>query len=218
MRAGLQAVDRFPLAVTATRILFPMTGLLVMSVWALGVLNSHRRFLLPYAAPALWNAAILAALLLVGEGGGRAASGPGGVLSAATLERLLFAACFGALAGGLLQFLVQLPLVFRLLRGFRLSFSTRVAGVPEALRAFGPVVAGRGVVQLSGYLDLFLAAFLAVGAVSALSYAQVFYLLPISLFGMSIAAAELPPFPASAPAGAASWSGTSGAASPAWPS
>lgn len=54
------------------------------------------------------------------------------------------------------------------------------------------MVAGRGVVQLSGYLDIFLAAFLAEGAVSALGFAQTFYMLPISLFGMSVAAAELP--------------------------
>src|SRR4051812_45931361 len=33
------------------RILFPGAGLLVVSGWCLGVLNSHRRFLLSYTAP-----------------------------------------------------------------------------------------------------------------------------------------------------------------------
>ena len=60
------------------------------------------------------------------------------------------------------------------------------------IRRFGTVVVGRGAVQLITYVDLFLASLLAVGAVSALSYAQVLYLLPISLFGMAVAAAELP--------------------------
>ena len=175
-------VDRFELTVTTTRIIFPMTGFLVLSVWALGVLNSHRRFFLPYFAPVVWNAAIIGALLWAG-GIGRGGS---------DLERLLFAACWGALAGGLLQFLVQLPGVARELRGFRLSFSTRVPGVKEALGAFGPVVAGRGVVQLSGYLDVFLASYLVAGAPAALSAGQMLYMLPISLFGMSVAAAELP--------------------------
>jgi putative peptidoglycan lipid II flippase len=179
-------VDRFELAVAAVRILFPMTGVLVLSAWALGVLNSHRRFFLPYVAPVLWNVAIIAALVWVGGLGGAED------LLLSELDRLLFAACWGALAGGLLQFLVQLPGVVRVLRGFRLSVSTRVTGVGEALRAFGPVVAGRGVVQLAGYLDVFLASFLATGAVGALGYAQQFYMLPISLFGMSVAAAELP--------------------------
>lgn len=180
--AGEAGVDRYRLAVAAVRIIFPMTGLLVLSAWALGVLNSHRRFFLSYFAPVLWNAAIIAALLVAGWG----AAGGGG------LERLLFAGCFGALAGGLLQFLVQLPLVARLLSGFRLSLSTRVVGVRQALGAFAPVVAARGVVQLSSYLDVFLASQLVVGAIGALGPSQYLYMLPVSLFGMSVAAAELP--------------------------
>jgi putative peptidoglycan lipid II flippase len=54
------------------------------------------------------------------------------------------------------------------------------------------VLSGRGVVQLAGYLDYYLAGFLAAGAVSALGFAQILYMLPISLFGMSVAASELP--------------------------
>jgi putative peptidoglycan lipid II flippase len=215
MAAGQASVDRFALAVGAVRVLFPMTGCLVLSVWALGVLNSHRRFFLPYFAPVLWNSAMIAALLLAAHAAGvwpasAPISGVAGVpgvaggsqgagaavshlLAAPALrDRLLAAFCWGAMAGGLLQFLVQLPLVARVMRGFRLSFSTRVPGVREALAAWGPVVAGRGVVQLAGYVDLFLATLLATGAAGADRYAQMLYLLPISLFGMSIAASELP--------------------------
>lgn len=185
--AGEAAVDRYALAVTAVRIIFPMTGLLVLSAWALGVLNSHRRFFLPYAAPVLWSSAIIASLVL-----GARSLGGGGTVSAIRLPDLLVAACFGALAGGLLQLAVQLPLVFRLMRGFRLSASPRVPGVRDALAAFGPVVAGRGVVQVAGYLDLVLASLLTAGAVAALGPGQYLYMLPVSLFGMSVAAAELP--------------------------
>ena len=53
-------------------------------------------------------------------------------------------------------------------------------------------VAARGVVNVSGWIDLILAGRLASGAVAVLGYAQTFYVLPISLFGMSIAASELP--------------------------
>jgi putative peptidoglycan lipid II flippase len=91
-----------------------------------------------------------------------------------------------------LQFAVQVPLVVRVLRGFRLSVSTRVDGVRRTLSAFWPVVSGRGVVQLGAWLDLFLASYLAEGAVGALGFAQLLYILPISLFAMSVAAAELP--------------------------
>jgi putative peptidoglycan lipid II flippase len=54
------------------------------------------------------------------------------------------------------------------------------------------VVLGRGAYQVSGYIDTFLAGFLATGAVAAQNSALVLYLLPISLFGMSVAASELP--------------------------
>jgi putative peptidoglycan lipid II flippase len=162
------------------RILFPMTAVLVLSAWCLGILNSHRRFFLSYASPVLWNAAMIGAL---------AAGGWGMGMGGEALVRLL---AWGALVGGALQFLVQLPLALRLLGGFRPSLSTAVEGVREAIRNFVPVVAARGVVNLSGWLDYALAAFLATGAVAAMGYAQTLYILPISLFGMAVAASELP--------------------------
>ncbi|MBZ0113086.1 MAG: murein biosynthesis integral membrane protein MurJ, partial [Thermoanaerobaculia bacterium] len=184
--AGL-AVDRYELAVQAVRIIFPMTGILVLSAWSLGILNSHRRFFLPYVAPALWNMSMIAVLVFVGEPLLRSGS-----FGTAEMSRLLLAVCWGALLGGVLQFLVQLPTVLGLLRGFKVRLSTRVVGVRRALSAVGPALASRGVVQISGYLDQFLASFLAAGAVGALGYASRLYLLPIGLFAMSVAAAELP--------------------------
>jgi putative peptidoglycan lipid II flippase len=76
--------------------------------------------------------------------------------------------------------------------GFRLSLSTRVRGVRETLRAFGPVAAGRGAYQISAWIDVLLASQIAAGAIGALGYAQMLYVLPVSLFGMSVAASELP--------------------------
>jgi putative peptidoglycan lipid II flippase len=192
--AGEATLDRYALAVTIVRLTFPMTGFLVLSAWALGVLNSHRRFLLSYFAPVAWNAAILIALFAGAYSLFDHPFGAGALETVApdTLSRLLIFVFVGALVGGLLQFLVQLPTTLRVMRGFRPSLSLSVPGVKEALRAFGPVVLGRGAYQLSGYLDVFLSSFLAAGALGALGNAQTLYLLPISLFGMSVAASELP--------------------------
>jgi putative peptidoglycan lipid II flippase len=171
--------ERLELTVTLTRILTPGVGVLVLSAWCLGVLNSHRRFFLSYVAPVLWNAAQIAVLVALGMQGLDSRS-------------LAVGLAWGAFAGGILQLVVQLPTVLRLVRHLRPSLRTDLPGVRTVVARFIPVVLGRGVVQLSAYLDLLLASLLAVGAVSALGYAQVFYLLPISLFGMSVAAAELP--------------------------
>ena len=184
--AGTEQVDRFPLAVRVVRYLFPMAGLLVLSAWSIGVLNSHRRFFVAYFAPVIWNVAIISALWLAG---GALATEE---LEGSALERVVIAGAIGALVGGGLQFLVQLPFVARVMRGFRLSASTGVPGVPKALAAFWPMLAGRGAVQLSGHLDGFIASFLAAGAQGVLGFALTLYLLPLSLFGLSVAAAELP--------------------------
>jgi putative peptidoglycan lipid II flippase len=170
--------QRRELMIAAVRIFFPMTGLLVLSAWALGILNSHRHFFLPYFAPVLWNAAIIAALVAFA---GRA-----------DLDALLMAAAWGALLGGFLQFGIQLPWVLRLDREIRFAGGRREPAFKEAVRNAGPAILGRGVVQLSSYVDLVLASLLAVGAIARLRYAQTLYVLPVSLFGMSVAAAELP--------------------------
>jgi putative peptidoglycan lipid II flippase len=177
----------FDLTVTLMRIIFPGIGALVLSAWCLGVLNSHRRFFLSYVAPAIWNAAQIAALVGFGLAGFGDAD-------------LAVALAWGTVAGGVLQFAVQVPGVVRVMGRPRPSLNTSLAGVRSTLRAFGPIVAGRGVVQLMTYVELALASLLVVGAVSFLGYAQPLYLLPISVFGMAVAAAELPELSSVGPA------------------
>jgi putative peptidoglycan lipid II flippase len=160
------------------RILFPGAGLLVLSAWCLGVLNSHRRFFLSYTAPVLWNVAIIVALIVFG--------GP------VRGYRLAEYAAWGSVAGSALQFGIQLPVVLRLLGGLRVAVGQLSDAVRAVIRNFVPVFVGRGVVQISAYVDTVLASLLPTGAVAALSYAQVLYTLPVSLFGMSVSAAELP--------------------------
>ena len=166
------------LTIRIVQILFPATGLLVLSAWCLGVLNSHHKFFLSYVAPVFWNAAMIATLIFFG--------------ARTTQARLAIALAWGTVVGSALQFGIQVPFVLRYAPRIRLALTTTLAPVREVIRAFGPVVIGRGVVQLSGYIDQVIASWLGTAAVSALSYAQTIYFLPISLFGMSVAAAELP--------------------------
>jgi hypothetical protein len=164
--------------ITCTRIIFPMTGVLVLSAWALGILNSHRKFFVSYTAPVLWNAAMIAVLLIFG--------------TRLDQRGLVIALAWGALIGGALQFLVQLPWILRSSATCGRTGTLRSEGAAhgDAQRRPGHHGARRRAAQRLG--DLFLASFLFDGAVAALGYAQTFYMLPVSLFGMSIAAAELP--------------------------
>jgi putative peptidoglycan lipid II flippase len=168
----------FAKTVELTRILFPSTGLLVMSAWCLGVLNSHRRFFLSYTAPVAWNAAQIALLVVAASRVGE--------------SRLATLLAWSVVAGSLLQFAIQLPSVLHLLGAFRLSLDTAAPGMRTVLRNFLPVVLSRGVVQVSALVDTFYASLISAPAVSALYYAQLIGVLPVSLFGMSVSAAELP--------------------------
>lgn len=188
--------QKHELTVYLIRIVAPGVGFLVLSAWCLGVLNSHRRFFLSYVAPVLWNTAIIVGLATAG-------------IRAWAEPNIAEAAAWGVLIGGGLQFLIQLPAVRAVVPHLRITFSTRLQAVRTVSRRFLPAVAGRGVVTLGNYTDLILASLLATGAVAVLDRAQVLYLLPISVFAVSVAAADLPELSRSHAGGASPSSGRS---------
>ena len=106
------------------------------------------------------------------------------------MPRLAVLAWGGAVGSGL-QFVVQLPAIRQLVPGLRFNLH-RSDPLRSAVRNFVPVFISRGVVQISAYIDALLASLLPTGAVTGLANAQLLYTLPVSLFGMSVAAAELP--------------------------
>jgi putative peptidoglycan lipid II flippase len=184
---GLSGEDH-ALAIRLVRILFPATGTLVLSAWCLGVLNSHRRFFLSYAAPVVMNGTVVVALVL----GAFAARGEAGPLLARE-SRIAGWAAWGYVAGAVAQVAVQLPTTLRLLGpAFRPTLDVGRASIRTVLRNFLPALVGRGVVQLSAFVDTIYASYVGTRGLAALGYQQILYLLPISLFGMAISASELP--------------------------
>ncbi len=193
---------RFDLTVSLLRVIFPSAGLLVLSAWCLGILNSHRQFFLSYVAPVLWNVAQIAAVVGafvffgVGDTSTTLFASPNALddpeTNVAVLGEVAKVAAWGFLAGSALQFLVQVPNVLKLVQGLRIRLDVKRAGVREVIRRFGGAVSGRGVVQISAFADTILATAITTGAVAALVKAQILYILPISLFAVSIAASELP--------------------------
>ena len=170
--------EKRELTIQLTRILFPGAALLVLSAWCLGILNSHRRFFLPYVAPVIWNVALIATLLFYG--------------ATSSQPQLAIYLAWGSVVGSALQFAVQLPVVIPLVKGARITFVRASESVRRVVRNFIPVFFGRGVVQISAYFDTLIASLVVSGALAAVVYAQILYLLPISLFAMSVSAAELP--------------------------
>ena len=166
------------LTIRLVRILFPGTGVLVLGAWCLGVLNSHRRFLLSYTAPVAMNAAMIACLLAFG---GHTAQEP-----------LSVDLAWAFVLGSVLTFLVQLPRVLQYLPDFRPVLEVHSQHVRKVISNFWPIFLGRGVVQVSAFVDSAIASWLPTGSLADLNYGQFIALLPISLFSMSVSAAELP--------------------------
>ncbi|MDQ5846045.1 MAG: murein biosynthesis integral membrane protein MurJ [Acidobacteriota bacterium] len=166
------------LTIRLVKILFPGAGLLVLSAWCLGILNSHHRFFISYTAPVVWNIAIITSLLMFG---GRVGQFP-----------LAEVTDWGSVVGSALQFAIQLPTVFKLVPRLWPVFDVASTHVRKVVTNFLPVFMSRGVIQISAFVDAVLASFLPQGAVASLTYAQSLYTLPVSLFGMSVSAAELP--------------------------
>lgn len=174
---GFQGAKR-DLTIQLTQIFWPGAGLLVFSAWCLGILNSHRKFFISYTAPVVWNFAMIGAL--VGFGAGR------------PLNELAVVIAWASVIGSGLQFAVQLPMVFRLTRGVRPHLDFKSPSSKSVFSNFIPAFVSRGVVQLSAFIDAFIASWLPNGAVAALANSQTLYTLPVSLFGMAVSAAELP--------------------------
>jgi len=161
------------------QIMAPGIGFIVFAAWCLGILNAHRDFFLSYVAPMLWNIAIIVMIMLASVRGSE-------------LNTIARAGAIGVFIGGVLQFVVQLPRVLATAGPIAPSLDRTSEAVGEVVRRFVPGVAGRGVVTLGTFTDIALASYLAVGAVAVLAKAQTLYLMPISVFAISIAAADLP--------------------------
>ena len=177
--AGFDA-ERLAMTTRLVRWVFPMTGVLVLCAWALGVLNAHRRFFLPYVAPVVWSAAQIAALLI---GGGWL------LYSDESLAKVL---AVGALVGASIELVLLLRQASKLLGGLRPTLDAANQWVRLAARRLPAVLLGRGVIQISGLVDTLLVSFVGTGATATFAYAQMLYLLPMALLGTGEAAVSLP--------------------------
>ncbi|QAU25369.1 murein biosynthesis integral membrane protein MurJ [Dyella sp. M7H15-1] len=169
--------EKRELTILIVRILFPGTGILVWSAWCLGILNSHHKFFLSYVAPVVWNLSMILTMLFFRH---------------RDADRLIVYLAWGTVLGCLLQFLVQLGPVLKLVPGMRLKLDLHSLHVRQVGGSFLGVAIGRGVVQISAFIDQAIATLLGSGAIAGMTTASSINLLPVSLFGMAISASELP--------------------------
>jgi putative peptidoglycan lipid II flippase len=170
----------FDTTVTLTRMLFPYIFLMGLSALMMGALHASKRFAAPAFAPALLNVSLIAAALLL----------------APVLKDLgwpaIFALAIGALLGGALQLLAQIPALRREGLVVRPKIGFGDIYVRKCARLMVPLLAGLGVYQLNVLLSRLFASFLPTGSVSYLYYGQRLAEIPQGMFALAIASAALP--------------------------
>ncbi len=166
--------ELFGRTVRLTRILFPYVGLVGMTAFFMGLLNSVNHFTLPSLGPVLFNIGMIVGIFLWRPDG--------------------LGLAWGVIAGGSLQAAIQWPVLRR--AGFRLTLRCENhPGVAQIGRMLIPRVAGSSVYQVSVLIDTVFASFsqfVGPGGVAALYFANRFLHLPLALFGISMAQAALP--------------------------
>ena len=169
---GFDSVQRAQI-VRVARILFTAQAFFVASYVLTGVLESSRRFLVPALAPLFYNLGIIAGTILL-------------------FPRLgLLAPAVGVFLGAALHFLIQLPLATKL--GYRFIGRVRPnKQVKEIGRLAVPRIIELSFLQISKTVELFLSSLISTAAYTYFTFGNTLQLLPVGLFGTSIAKAALP--------------------------
>jgi len=173
---------KMELTADLTALLFPFLVFVSLAAWAMSYLNSEKSFFVPSVAPAFFS--LFTIVVAVAMFGWYTARG----------GNPIFGMAWGVLAGGLMQFLFQLPLLRK--KGFRYSahLNFRDPGFRRVMALFIPVAIGLAGSRINVLVNTILVTPLAQGSVSWLNYAYRIMHLPFALFGIAVGTVALPSF------------------------
>jgi putative peptidoglycan lipid II flippase len=170
---------KLELTIALTRVNMPFLMLIAVAAALMGMLNAFRRFVVPAAAPAMFNLVFIAATVTF-------------VPLFTTLGwEPAMALSVGMLGGGLMQMVIQVPAIRREGYRHRWQLNFRDPALREVLVLMGPGTIGVAAAQINLLVNTWLATS-TEGAASALRYAFQLMYLPIGIFGVSVATAALP--------------------------
>jgi putative peptidoglycan lipid II flippase len=172
--------DKQVLTTSLAVIMFPFLLFVALAAWAMGYLNTEREFFFPSVAPALFNVMSIAIPLLSFSYFVRSGTDP------------IYAMAYGILIGGLLQFMIQIPILFAKGFHYKLYLNFRDPALRKILVLFVPVVLGLAASRINVAVDTFLISFLEERSMTWLNYAFRIMHLPLGLFGIAVGTVALP--------------------------
>lgn len=168
--------EKFALTSELTRIMFPYLIFIGLAALMMGILNTLRSFAAPALSPVMLNIAMITAALFV----------------APFMEQPIVALAIGVVVGGMLQFAVQLPSLWRAGGHLSWRFEPGHPGVKQVGLLMLPSLFGLSVTQLNIFISTILASFLPEGSVTYLFYGMRLIHFPLGMFGIALATAILP--------------------------
>ncbi len=174
--AGGFAEDQLLLMANLTRIMAAAQIFFGFSSFLTGVIQSHKRFLVPALSPVLYNLGIIIGILVFGRSLG------------------IYGAAVGVVVGALLHLLAQLPLAHKLGFRYSLAWDSKHGAVKEMTKLMLPRVLTLSLVQIEATAIITFSSWLSVGTVTIISIAQQLANLPVRLIGIPIGQASLPFF------------------------
>ncbi len=171
-----EKLQKFQLTVTLSQTMFPYLFFMGLFALCMGILNSLRHFFAPAFAPIFLNVSIIASVFLLSP----------------VFEKPVFALAVGVLAGGVIQFLFQIPFLIKKRISFRFNFSYRHPAIKRIGLLMVPGLIGTAVYQINVFIDTIFASLLPEGSVSYLFFADRLMEFPLGIFGIAIGMASLP--------------------------
>ena len=167
--------ERLSLTTTLTRIMFPYLIFISLAALTMGILNSLRAFAAPALGPVLFNVCVIVSALLL----------------APSLEEPVLGVALGVVAGGLTQFVMQLPGIQKRDLLFRWRFNPGHPGMRKIGALIVPSLLGLSVVQINITVSTILASYFP-GGPTYLFYGMRLIHFPLGIFGVALATAILP--------------------------
>ncbi|MCF7793920.1 MAG: murein biosynthesis integral membrane protein MurJ [Candidatus Cloacimonetes bacterium] len=179
---GLDAETQ-QLTVKLTRILFPYLFLIGLSSTLISILNSHDIFFIPGLSSAFLNLGMIGCLgffVLIND--------------TSTMQEKVFVWSFGVLIGGILQTIINFPLLKKLGYSLKLNLRRQNEALKDVWQRLIPGAIGIAVRQINLIADMILASLLVTGSIAALGYGNRLMQLPMGIFGIAAGVAVLPLF------------------------
>lgn len=171
-----QIPEKFQLTVTLNQIIFPYLFFMGLFALCMGILNSYRHFFAPAIAPIFLNISIILSVFLFYH----------------TFKIPVMTLALGVLAGGVIQFLFQIPFLWKKRITFRFNFNFRHPAIKRIGLLMVPGLIGTAVYQINVFVDTIFASFLPSGSVSYLFFADRLMEFPLGIFAIAIGMASLP--------------------------